>query len=64
MAGGEQCASTSELWSVWEVMRQCVGFGNFFCEFCVGAMFGVGELATVRLAVQHAVTTEMSRLCV
>ena len=23
MAGGEQCASTSELWSVWEVMSQC-----------------------------------------
>ena len=52
MAGGEQCASTSELWSVWEVMSQCVGFGYFLCEFCVGAIFGVGELATVRLAVQ------------
>ena len=23
MAGGEQCASTSEMWSVWEVMSQC-----------------------------------------
>ena len=23
MAGGEQCASTSELWSVCEVMSQC-----------------------------------------
>ena len=29
MAGGEQCASTSELWSVWEVMSQCVGAGHF-----------------------------------
>ena len=28
MAGGEQCASTSELWSVWEVMAQCVGVGH------------------------------------
>ena len=28
MAGGEQCASTSELWSVWDVMSQCAGFGH------------------------------------
>ena len=52
MAGGAQCASTIELWSVWEVMSQCVGAGHFFCEFCVGAIVGVGGLATVRLAVQ------------
>ena len=30
MAGGEQCASTSELWSVCEVMSQWVGLGHFW----------------------------------
>ena len=30
MAGGEQCASTSELWSVWEVMSQCGVFWLFW----------------------------------
>ena len=51
MAGGEQCASTSEVWGVWEVMSQCECVGHV-CELCVGAMLGAGELATDRLAVQ------------
>ena len=50
MAGGEQCASASELWSVWEVMSQCVRFGHF-CEFCAGTIFGEAELAAALLAV-------------
>ena len=41
MAGGEQCASTSELWSVWEVMSQCVGVGHFLWVLC-GCYFGCG----------------------
>ena len=62
MAGGEQCASTRELWSAREVMRQCVGVGRLR-EFSLCAMLGVGELVTGRLALQSAGTTEMNRCC-
>ena len=51
MAGGEQCASTSEVWSVWEVMSQC-GCGGHCSEFSLCAMLGVGGLATGMLALQ------------
>ena len=63
MAGGDQCASTSELWSVWEVMSPRVGSGQ--CgAFSLCAMLCLGELATGGLALQYAGTTEMSRCCV
>ena len=51
MAGGDQCASTRALWSGWEVMCQCAGFGHC-CEFSLCAVLGLCELATGRLAVQ------------
>ena len=40
MAGGEQCASASELGGVWEALSQCTRFGRVR-EFCAGAMLGV-----------------------
>ena len=52
MAAGEQCASTSEWWSLWGVMSQCVWFGQF-CDVCERVSFGcVGELVSGMMAVQ------------
>ena len=52
MAAGEQCASTSEQWSLRGVMSQCVWFGQF-CDVCGRASLGcVGELVSGMMAVQ------------
>ena len=64
MAGGEQCASTSELWSVWEVMSQCVGFGHFWVSslcalFLVWVSWPLSGWQCNRLSL-----VKMSRLCV